>query len=353
MAHMEPYTRKQIGKIANEAYRKHKSEKAYKNNVDLSKSHLNYSMNNLDREGFLYALDKRVLEVMQERTVQSQTKLACNWVATCPEELRGDPKKEKRYFEVFKEFCESRYGKENVIDVVVHNDETNPHAVACVCPVGISRKTGLLSVSKASVITKTDLDTWHEDFDAALEREFGIAGLGLNGRTKGGYTLAELKERTKRENELKRREKAVAKKESELVSKTKRLDKELSDREKNLERQYAKKRTDLEKEFRSQVDAEVDFEVADRTRYLDDRERELNSRSKSIDDREKRLEQEIDAFKGMDEVKVKRRWNYVQQHFPKTAAQVEEAVTRIESNFNRAQRDLDLTTSDKDKVLSR
>lgn len=209
MAHVEHYTRADMTKVTKEAYREHKNPAAYKNNVDLSKSHLNYTMRGFDREKFLAELDARCVAVMQGRKMQTQTNVISSVVHTCPEELRGDPEKEKAYFKACYDFCRERYGDENVIDAIVHYDEGSPHMTVLTCPVCTSRKTGKTTISSASLFTRRELQQYHPALDKHLESVFGVKGLALNGRTKGGYSLAELKQRTKDEQAMKAREDAV------------------------------------------------------------------------------------------------------------------------------------------------
>lgn len=235
MAHLESYTRKDMTKITKEAYREHKNQSAYKNNVDLSKSHLNYSMMGLDRKGFLERLDARCIAVMQGKRMQTQTKVIGSWVHTCPEELRGNPVTEKAFFKECYEFAKTRYGEENVIDAVVHYDEGSPHMTVYVCPGCKSRKTGKQTISSASMFTRTDLQRFHPALDKALEKRFGQSGLALNGRTKGDFTLEELRERTRVEQALTDRETAVSDGEAKLQQEKQDFEIEMKRRKKQAD----------------------------------------------------------------------------------------------------------------------
>lgn len=297
MAHLEKYTRKQIGKIANETYRKHKREEAYKNNVDLTKSHLNYSMRGLDRDEFLYQLDARCIEVMQGRKMQEQTNVVGSWVFTCPTELRGNPDAERKYFETAMAFCEERYGSENVIDGVVHYDETNPHMTVYTVPVNASRKTGKLTVSSASVFTRNDLQTFHEEFEETLQSAFGRSGLGLNGRTQGGYTLEELKQRTKDEKARAELYKKIAdynKAVSDFKVKTGKLEqreKDLDTRESEiltLEAKLRVKQENLQRDIENRLETKLE-----RLRATEDRLSEIEILLPKLLQEKEELEKEI------------------------------------------------------------
>ena len=204
MARIENYNRDEIAWVVREAYRE---QKTYKNEVDLSRSHLNYSMNGIhNSREFLDRLDLRCKEIMNGQAIQTQTNVDCSWVVTLPQELRGNPEKEQRFFKTVFTFACKRYGKANVIDGIVHYDETSPHITIHFVPRTISRKTHRETISSASLITKNELSTFHNDLEAELLNVFGIAGLVRNDRTKGDYTLEELKERTQREEAMQRRE---------------------------------------------------------------------------------------------------------------------------------------------------
>lgn len=217
MAHLESYTRQSMTKITREAYRVYDDQKKYKNEVDLNKTKENYSMNGLTRQECLKAIDMRCMEIMQGRKMQKGTNVVGSWIFTVPEKLRGQRAKEDRYFEVCKKFLEDRYGKENVIDLVVHRDETTPHATAYVVPEATSRKTGKKTISSASCFTRGDLKGFHNALDKALEQEFGIKGLALNGRTQGDYSLEELKQRTKDEKEMRAKREKLNAQEEDLL----------------------------------------------------------------------------------------------------------------------------------------
>lgn len=123
-----------------------------------------------------------------------------DWCVTCPQELLNDPDKVKRFFEVTYSFMQERYGMENVMPGFVHMDETTPHAHIPVIPVYDGR------VNSKKLFTKKELSSFHKDLDEVMFQEFGMKGLVKNGRTKGNYTVAELKEQKRREAELVERE---------------------------------------------------------------------------------------------------------------------------------------------------
>ena len=247
MAHLDKFTRTDSRGVLKEAYRELRK---YKNNVDTSLSMNNYSMEGIkSSKEALKRVDARCAEVMNGRKMQKQTNVVVSCAYTLPEYFYDKPADEQRKcFDAVYRFIQDRYGKENVIDGVVHNDETTPHMTVYTVPVTTSRKTGNITVSSASLCTQKEFNTFHKDLESYMEKAFGVKGLALNGRTKGNFTLEELKERTrvkegqdKRADELDKREKGLdakiqeaedAKKEQVLLKAKVEAEKEQLDKDK-------------------------------------------------------------------------------------------------------------------------
>ena len=247
MAHLDKFTQTDSRGVLKEAYRELRK---YKNNVDTSLSMNNYSMEGIkSSKEALKRVDARCAEVMNGRKMQKQTNVIVSCAYTLPEYFYDKPADEQRKcFDAVYRFIQDRYGKENVIDGVVHNDETTPHMTVYTVPVTTSRKTGNITVSSASLCTQKEFNTFHKDLESYMKKEFGVKGLALNGRTKGNFTLEELKERTrvkegqdKRDEELDKREKGLdakiqeaedAKKEQALLKAKVEAEKEQLDKEK-------------------------------------------------------------------------------------------------------------------------
>ena len=208
MAHLDKFTRTDSRGVLKEAYRELRK---YKNNVDTSLSMNNYSMEGIkSSKEALKRVDARCAEVMNGRKMQKQTNVIVSCAYTLPEYFYDKPVDEQRKcFDAVYRFIQDRYGKENVIDGVVHNDETTPHMTVYTVPVTTSRKTGNITVSSASLCTQKEFNTFHKDLESYMEKEFGVKGLALNGRTKGNFTLEELKERTRVKEEQDKREKGL------------------------------------------------------------------------------------------------------------------------------------------------
>lgn len=164
--------------------------------IDPSRTALNYRMEDGRADARLSVrLSDPGLTVDKRKHVNK----AGVWVVTCPQELAGDPDAVRRFFKLVYDFTKERYGAGNVLQGYVHMDETTPHIHMPVVPVRDGR------VSAKAVFNRRELTAYQRELDKAVAVEFGRKGLILNGRTKGGYATAELKERTRQEAELKRK----------------------------------------------------------------------------------------------------------------------------------------------------
>ena len=251
MAHIDHFKRKDVFKIAKEVAREIKSKK-YENEVDLSRSHLNYSlMGETTASGITNFVNNKIKEVVPDATKQmlGNMKPLCVACVYLPVELEDRSEEDKRrFFETTLEFFKDRYGDgDNIAYATVHRDETREHIHIGFVPVGVSRKTGKRTVSAASVVTQADLESLHPDYDAVIAKEFGMAGLVMNGRTEGKYTLKEYKARKddkrkmeQEKAELKELKLEVQDKAMSLRAKTMEADAKLSDADKELEEADAK-----------------------------------------------------------------------------------------------------------------
>jgi len=204
MAHVQHFKRSDVKRLANEWERRTREDGSWMftptGEIDPSRTPLNYRM---EPVGVIGRLAERLADPSLKIDKRGHVNVISDWAITCPEELKGDPEKVKKFFAASWAFLKGRYGPENCLQGYVHMDETSPHMHAVVCPVKGGR------VSAKALFTRTELAGFHRDLDAVMAKQppdgFGLKGLVLNGRTKGNYTTAELKERTRQEAELKRK----------------------------------------------------------------------------------------------------------------------------------------------------
>lgn len=264
MAHLDKFTRTDSRGVLKEAYRELRK---YKNNVDTSLSMNNYSMEGIkSSKEALKRVDARCAEVMNGRKMQKQTNVIVSCAYTLPEYFYDKPVDEQRKcFDAVYRFIQDRYGKENVIDGVVHNDETTPHMTVYTVPVTTSRKTGNITVSSASLCTQKEFNTFHKDLESYMENAFGVKGLALNGRTKGNFTLEELKERTRVKEEQDKRDEELDKEKADFQAK---------------EQQFNKEKVDFQAKMQAERDA------------LEDEKSSLESQKKEVERQQKQNDQE-------------------------------------------------------------
>lgn len=166
-------------------------------NIDKSKTHLNYDL--VNRDGLSsYKLYKDILTKINEETkartgkcIRKDAVTLCSWVTTLPAGLH--PNKADEFFTAsYDYFCE-RYGKENIIAATVHKDEKTPHMHLEVMPI-VTDKQGVRKLCAKDFETPTKLKKIHPDISKYLTAKLGTQVELLNGATDGGNkTIKELK----------------------------------------------------------------------------------------------------------------------------------------------------------------
>ena len=108
------------------------------------------------------------------------------------------------FFEATTNFLNERYGQENAVAAVVHYDETTPHLHYAFVPVVFDDKKSRDKVSAKEVLTRHDLQTFHEDLDQHLKKVLPFYEKGiLNNKTLPFENVAEIKKYNDQFNALK------------------------------------------------------------------------------------------------------------------------------------------------------
>jgi hypothetical protein len=195
MAHCKKFTRAACGHMFKH-YERAKDEngeyiKFSNENIDTNKSGLNYNLAPKQSQGGF--VKRRCSEVkMQNR---ADVNVICSWVVTAPKEIKAE-ETEKFFREAYK-FLSERYGKENVVSAYVHMDEITPHMHFTFVPVVLDKKKNIYKVSAKEAVTRKDLQTFHKDLSACMEKAFGRDIGILNEATKeGDRSVKELKRGT-------------------------------------------------------------------------------------------------------------------------------------------------------------
>ncbi len=188
MAHLQKFTRGATGHMFAHFDRK-AGEKIGNENVDLSRSHLNYNLASQPMSQLDF-LKKRLGEVKVQN--RKDVNIFCDWIVTAPKNL---PESEQElFFQTVYDFCSKRYGEKNVVSAYVHMDEVTPHIHFAFIPVVFDRNKEKEKVSAKETINRRDLQTFHSELSNHLESILGHEVDILNEATKNGNkTVAELK----------------------------------------------------------------------------------------------------------------------------------------------------------------
>lgn len=188
MANLKKYTRADAGKILrhNERQTLHKTNK----DIDPTRTHLNYSLIQ-DGKTARERYDGRMGQVRCYN--RKDVKSLCSWVITAPKTLPVE--QHEAFFHGCFEFVGNRYGGENMVQGVVHMDETTPHIHITYIPVTDDPKHDCEKVCANIVNNREDLATFHRDLEEAL-LERGIRADVCTGVTRaqgGNRTVEQLK----------------------------------------------------------------------------------------------------------------------------------------------------------------
>ena len=120
MAHVAKYTRSAIGRLMGH-YNREKDDGVNRNNesIDPERTDENYFL----KSGSVDSLNERLSQVKVCK--RADVNVLCDWVVTLPKDVQVDD--EQKFFEAVFDFLSERYGAENIINAVVHKDETTPH----------------------------------------------------------------------------------------------------------------------------------------------------------------------------------------------------------------------------------
>lgn len=200
MAHLKKNTRASLSGLS--IHFERKTDNHSNEEIDISRSHLNQDLMQ-DNSNMVERFNERLKDVycMNRKDV----KALGTWVVTLPDELKDlSHDKQQEFFNETKNFLDERYGKENAVAAVVHYDETTPHLHYAFVPVVFDDKKSRYKVSAKEVLTRHDLQTFHEDLNQHLKKvlpfyEHGI----LNNKTLPFENVAEIKKYNDQFNALK------------------------------------------------------------------------------------------------------------------------------------------------------
>jgi hypothetical protein len=165
--------------------------------IDPSRSQLNYKLSPnrkfIDKHLTDYEYYKLRLSCLHVFN-RADVKTMAGWLVTAPKCLAVE--KHQIFFQEVYNFLENRYGKQDIVQAIVHNDETTPHLHFLFIPAvkdAKNRKPSGEKVCANDVLTRQELRTFHPALQEHLNRA-GIDAKILNGATAAGNrTVAEMK----------------------------------------------------------------------------------------------------------------------------------------------------------------
>lgn len=190
MAHLKKNTRGAVPGLA--VHFERKTDHHTNKDINVSKTYLNQDLMT-DGSDMISRFNDRLSDVYCMK--RDDVKALATWIVTLPEELAAAPyEQQAAFFEETKHFLDERYGKENTMAAVVHYDETTPHLHYAFVPVIFDVKKERYKVSAKQVLTRRDLQTFHDDLDQDLKKVLPFYEKGiLNNKTLPFENVAEIK----------------------------------------------------------------------------------------------------------------------------------------------------------------
>lgn len=174
--------------------------------IDQSRGHENYTLSpDRGMHPYSYYLERKEQLYCYGR---ADVKTLAGWICTAPRDLPI-----AQHSDFFKEtynFLEMRYGKENTVLAVVHQDESGqPHLHFNFIPVVPDLKRDGDKICANDVLNRTELRDFHHAWEKHLKNA-GINARVLNGATaNGNRTVAELKRERQQNYEREERGRGV------------------------------------------------------------------------------------------------------------------------------------------------
>lgn len=167
--------------------------------IDSNRSHLNYSFFDREISSYEYFLHRKAQLHCYNR---EDVKVLVGIIVTAPKDL-VDTEHQKFFQSVF-DFLSDRYGSENAVQAIVHNDESGqPHLHFYFIPTVPDKKHGGYKICANDVLTRTELRNFHP----ALQKYLNDAGIkaninsGITKRQGGNRHVWEMKQERNRNYE--------------------------------------------------------------------------------------------------------------------------------------------------------
>ncbi|MGL4616573.1 MAG: plasmid recombination protein, partial [Shewanella sp.] len=187
---LEHFKKTQTGQVHAHVERKSKNRKYKNQEINQSKTHLNYSLLDdvFDKDSGrmmsppaqerlhtrLAQLEKIYVENVGKKH-RSDLNVLSSWIVTLPKqkEFENDSEQVEKFFKAVCKFMKNEFGQENLVVAEVHMDETSPHGHFGGISV-VKDKKGYEKVSSNQKWTRGRLRRFHSDLDKFLESEMGF-----------------------------------------------------------------------------------------------------------------------------------------------------------------------------------
>ncbi|MEH6943046.1 MobV family relaxase [Bacillus sp. JJ722] len=170
--------------------------------IDPSRIHLNVDLINGQKLKYENEIKQRIDARVKRKPRSNSVVLSEFVVSASPEYIKSlSPGEQKIYFEKSLDFIQARYGKENVLYGMIHNDETTPHMHVGVVPITEDNR-----LSAKDIFNKTELRELQTDFHEHLVRSGFEVERGESSDRKGLSVQEFKKQQIEKELEVKERE---------------------------------------------------------------------------------------------------------------------------------------------------
>lgn len=182
--------------------------------IDYERSHLNYDLLNDQNLQYEREIKAEIGERVKRKPRANSVVLSEFLVTASPEYMKSlSVEEQKRYFEQSLDFIKERYGEQNTLYAVVHQDEANPHMHVGVIPI---TEDGRLSAK--DIYKRTELQALQKEFPAELQRQGFAVERGEEGSKEKHLHPNEYKEKQDLEKEVQLLEKNLEGKKEELLA---------------------------------------------------------------------------------------------------------------------------------------
>lgn len=171
VCHLSKFTKGTIKGV--EIHNQREKDKSHTNpDIDWTRTKLNYDLHNQKQISFTRAVNERINKLNLTRAVRKDAIVMAGFIVSS-DKLFFDfmsEQQQKQFFEDSYNFLAERYGKENVVSAIVHNDEKTPHMHFEFVPVTADGR-----LSAKALLTKTELQRLHTAYYESVGQRYGLA----------------------------------------------------------------------------------------------------------------------------------------------------------------------------------